>query len=474
MRKIYSLLLVSVLALSLFLTACSKDNSALKPLDENEQVKLKVVFWEENYFYQEYGNYFSMKYPNIEFEVISTDKMQQQLQESGTIEDYNKAFTKFIEENQPDVLMLQPEQYEKFASEGKLYELDTIIKQEKFDTENIIPSVMQMLKDKGGGKIYGLTPSFGAQAIFYNIDMFQKHGVDLPKNQMTWEELLQLAKRFPTDGSDKDREYGLFMDYGNTPSDLVNTIARTENLRIVDKEGEKIQFDAAPWKKVYQLVVDGFQSKTLVNRDQNMMGGSMEEYYQSRPFLMGKAAMTIGGPWFINEMQRVKDQIKDYKPFQWGIVTAPVSAMDPNTTDSMYLNQIMAVNAKSQHTRAAWEFVKFVNGPEMAKMQSRQMNGNLPTRKEFIKDKENHDLSAFYMLTPRTDNSSAMEKIPMNFYQTLDQVINEQTKQVLDNKQTVDQAMVNIQKQLQEGLVKAKVEEKAAKEKEKAKEKAAK
>ncbi|OPA75777.1 hypothetical protein BVG16_20840 [Paenibacillus selenitireducens] len=468
MRKLYSTLLVSVIVLSLFLTACSKDQGS-KALGEDGQVKLKVVFWDENYFYQQYGNYFSMKYPNVEFEVISTNKMQQELQESKN-PDYNEAYSKFIEKNQPDVMMLQMDQYEKFVSAGKLYELDTMIKQDKFDTESIIPNVIQMLKDKGGGKIYGLAPTFGAQAIYYNIDMFQKHGVDLPKNQMTWEEVLQLAKRFPTGGSGKDREYGLYMDYGMTPSNIIMSVGNVENLRIVDKDGEKVQFDAEPWRKIYQLVVDNFQSKTLVNEDQNMQGGSMESYYEGKPFLMGKAAMTIAGTWSISEFERVKDQVKNYKPFQWGVVTAPVSAMDPNTTDSMYLSEIMAINAQSPNTSAAWEFVKFINGPEMAKMQSRQMNGNMPTRKEFIKDKENHDLSAFYLLSPRAKSVTYdFEKTPANFYQTLTQVLDEQTKQVLDNKQSVDQAMTNIQKQLQEGLVKAKQEDKAAKEKEAAK-----
>ncbi|OPA77578.1 hypothetical protein BVG16_14115 [Paenibacillus selenitireducens] len=469
MRKFYSLLLVSVLALSLFLSACSKDKNALKLLGEDEQVKLKVVCFDENYFYQQYANYFSMKYPNVEFEVISTNKMQQELEESKN-PDSNEAYTKFIEKNQPDVLMLYANQFEKFASAGKLYELDTMIKQEKFDMDSIIPNVIQLLKDKGGGKIYGLAPTFSAQAIYYNIDMFQKYGVDLPKNQMTWEEVLQLAKRFPTGGSEKDREYGLYMDYGMTPSNFIMMVANTENLRLVDKEEEKVQFDAEQWRKVYQLVVDGFQSKTLVNRDMNMQGGTMESYYQGKTFLMGKTAMAIGGTWLTNEMQRVKDDLKDYKPFQWGVVTAPVSAMDPNTADSMYLDEIIAINAQSPNTRAAWEFVKFVNGPEMAKMQSRQLSGSLPTRKEFIKDKENHDLSAFYMLTPRAKNVTyRFEKTPESFFQTILQVMDEQTKQVLDNTQSADQAITNIQKQLQEGLIKAKQEEKAAKEKEQAK-----
>ena len=470
MRKTYSLLVVSLLTMALLLSACSGEKAALEPLDAEQNVKLKVIYWEENYFYQEYGNYFSMKYPNVEFEVISQNQMQKEVSESG--EDYQEAMNKFIEKNQPDILFLQPDQYEKFASEGKLYELDTIIKQEKFDTENIIPNVMQMLKDKGGGKIYGLAPTFDAQVIYYNVDLFQKNGVELPKNQMTWEELFRLAQRFPTNGSEKDRIYGLGMQYGGFP-DLLSNVGSTENLRMVDKAGKKIQFESESWKKAFNLVGDAMKTGTIYREKSQDSAGtmSMESYYARNPFTMGKAAMTLGSSWYINELRQAKDQLKDYKPFQWGVVTAPVSASDPNVTDNMYLSQIMAVNAKSQNMRAAWEFVKFMNGTDMARMQSRQSNGSLPTRKDFIKDKENHDLSAFYMLTPKFTSFNSKEyQMPSNFYMTQNQVLETQSNLFLDNKQSAEQTLANIQKQLQEGLDKGWQEDEAKKKKDKEKE----
>ncbi|WP_193726645.1 ABC transporter substrate-binding protein [Paenibacillus guangzhouensis] len=470
MRKTYSMLLVSLLALTLLLSACS-EKLALEPLDAEQNVKLKVLFWEENYFYQEYGNYFTMKYPNVEFEVISTTKVQQEMEKS--YEDYQEAMYKFIEENQPDILMLQPDQYEKLASEGKLYELDTIMNQEKFDTESFLPSVMQMLKDKGGGKTYGLAATFGAQVIYYNVDLFQKHGVEVPKNQMTWDQVLQLAQRFPTSGSDKDRIYGLNLQGMGGVADLIMSLGRTENLRWVDKTGKKVQFDSESWRKAYQLATNSFKSGAIYDEKRNMpqMGDTMESYLARNPFTVGRSAMTIGGSWYMNEISRAKDQIKDFKPFQWGVVTAPINPAEPNSTNNMYLSEIMAVNAKSANTRAAWEFVKFVNGPEMARMQSRQMSGNLPTRKEFIKDKENHDLSAFYLLTPKFESYNSKEyQVPNNFYMTQNTVLEEQTKQYLDNKQSVEQAITNIQKQLQEGLDKGWQEDEAKKKKDKEKE----
>jgi len=200
-------------------------------------------------------------------------------------------------------------------------------------------------------------------------------------------------------------------------------------------------------------------------------GDTMESYMARNPFTVGRSAMTLSSSWYMNEISRAKDQIKDFKPFQWGVVTAPVNPAEPNMTDNMYLHEIMSVNAKSANTRAAWEFVKFVNGPEMARMQSRQMSGNLPTRKEFIKDKENHDLSAFYLLTPKFTSYNPKEyPMPNSFYMTQNTVIDEQTKQFLDNKQSMEQTITNIQKQLQDGLDKGWQEDEAKKKKDKEKE----
>lgn len=42
---------------------------------------------------------------------------------------------KFIEKNKPDVLLLKDKLFEKYAQNGKLYGLDQIISQEKFDVE---------------------------------------------------------------------------------------------------------------------------------------------------------------------------------------------------------------------------------------------------------------------------------------------------------------------------------------------------
>jgi len=74
----------------------------------------------------------------------------------------------------------------------------------------------------------------------------------------------------------------------------------------------------------------------------------------------------------------------------------------------------------------------------------------------FNQDKESHDLSAFYKLIKRVGTNPQDATITSNIFNNFYHVTEEESKRVLENKQTIDQAMENIQSRLQEGLDKAK------------------
>lgn len=115
---------------------------------------------------------------------------------------------RLIEERKPDVVLIDEAYMETMASKEMLYRLDSTIQQDNFDTDSILPFVMGRIKEMGAGSIYGLATSFYTYALYYNIDLFEQYKIDLPRDRMTWEELLALAERFPTSGSEEERVYG--------------------------------------------------------------------------------------------------------------------------------------------------------------------------------------------------------------------------------------------------------------------------
>ncbi|RRJ62182.1 extracellular solute-binding protein [Paenibacillus oralis] len=453
-----------VLVSGLLFAGCSSG-----PAQEAEQVSsLKVMFWNENYFYQEYGDLFAMKYPNIEIEIVTTDRIYQDSDKEDF--DREKAFADFIEAEQPDVLLLDANEYEKLASAGKLTELDPLIAKDKYDTETIFPGLMEILKEKGGGKLYGLSPTFYGSVVYYNADLFEKYGVEVPHDGMSWQEILDTARRFPTDGDEKTRIYGFGSDYGMSMEDLASGIAYTQGLNYINPDTMKLTINTDSWKQVYKMAMDGLDSKAIYNPDNGgFQGGSMEEYYQSQPFMMGRMAITVGAPYMLQNMKDAQQRLKDYKPFRIGAVAGPVDPAEPDKSRNISVSDIFSIRANSANADAAWEFIKFVNGEEFAKVKSRTLNGGTLSRMGVQKEFNGVNLDVFYKLKPKVDNDSDnYDKIPESFHEQYRTIFDREIKLVQEKKKSIDEALQTVQDEGQAVLDKAVKEEAAGKKEESA------
>lgn len=433
------------------------------------QRSMKVMFWDESYFFQQYGDLFAMQYPNVDIEVINTQSIYNS--NDGEITDYNKAVRDFIDKEQPDVVMVSMENYEKMVAEGTLMELDTFIERDKYNTETIYPALIDMLKEKGGGKLYGLSPSFSGSAVFYNTDLFNKYGIELPHDGMTWQEIMDLARRFPTDGDEKTRIYGYGANYSMGLNNLVQMIASAEGLNYINPDTLKITINTDSWKRVYKMALDATEAKAVYNpTDNGFMGGSMEDYYKSQLFLMGRMAMTIGDPYMLQNMKEAKNAIKDYKPFQLGMVAGPVDPADPETTRSIYFSEIFAIRGGSPNADAAWDFLKFVNGEDYARIKSRTLNNGLLSRMGFNKEYDGNSLDVFYKLKPKLGESNysrLAEKIPNDFYQQYQPILDREIGLVEQKKKSLDEALKTIEAEGQAVLDKSVKEKEANKGKDK-------
>ncbi|MNP29916.1 hypothetical protein D3C76_1229650 [compost metagenome] len=188
----------------------------------------------------------------------------------------------------------------------------------------------------------------------------------------------------------------------------------------------------------------------------------MEDYFKQQHFIMGKAAITTSGAYMLQTMQQAKTSISDFKPFELGIVTGPVDSAEPNATRDIYFNEIFAINAKSPNVDAAWEFIKFVNGEDYAKVKSKTMNNGLLSRMGYSTEFEGVNLEVFYKLKPKLDQKyyTRAEKIPQSFNTEYDPIVEREIGLVQEKKKSLDDALKTIE---EEGQV---VLDKAVKEKE--------
>lgn len=452
--------MVTPIALTaLVATGCSFGGGN-KGLDKNEPSTLKVMYYDEGSFFQDYGMVFSALYPNIEIEVLNTQSIY-----SGEQEDYEAAFDKFIEEKQPDILMLSSDQYKEWALDGKLYDLDTLIEKEKYDTEGLIPGMLDYLREQGGGRLYAMTPSFYSQVLYYNKDLFDKYQIEYPTDRMSWSETLQLARRFPTEGEPKERVYGLKMSYNDDLFQMASIFAASEGISYVNPAQKQVTINSDSWKNVFQTALDALSSKALfydsIMYEQSTDGpsaSSYEDYLLRDPFVSGRLAMAIGDSSYVNQIKQASsnEKVKDQIVKNWDLVTVPVGQQNPDQSSMTSFNNLLAISATATNTEAAWQLLSYLSSDEYARVKSKSNNYNgLPVRTKYITDTEGRNYAAYYNLKPSTFNAyKDYDKLPQNFWNEFMTAAQTELQKVKDDKQSLDAALDLLQVQGQEMIMK--------------------
>lgn len=423
---------------------------------------LRVMYYDEDQFYRQYGAYFAIEYPDIAIEVVSTNDMysNEEFQK-----DPQKAMLDFVNKEKPDVLMLDQENLKKFAEEGILYNLDPIIQQEQYKLDDMLPGLVESLREMGNGNLYGLSPTYSSQAIYYNADLFKQHNIEPPTHKMSWEEVLNLAARFNQIGSGEDQVYGLYSQYAEASQYLMN-IVNTMQLRPVDASGKQVVMNSDGWKQAFKLVADNIRNKTIYTM-QRPENGVMEG--NNDMFMKGKAAMVLEYSWYANQIDNQFKYDKELKKFDWQMVTVPVNPATPDQSPSVSFYNIMGIHQEAANKREAWELIKFINSDKIAKINSKMSYGELPTRISYVKELSGKNAEAFTMLAPSATqnmfyNLYSNKDIPEDFYMTMSTGLNDTLDAIVKDTKSVDEAVQELQQKLQTALdegKRKKAEEKA-------------
>jgi len=446
--RLTSILLVFAVLSLVFLAACQKkEKDDLEDFDLNEPVKLKIMFSTEGGFDQQYGNLLQRKFPNIEYEVLPFKQGRMT----------NEDFREQINTEQPDILFTRDILFEELSAEGRLMELDPVIQQDQFDISSISPAVIEQLRVSGNGKLYGLSPDFVSSAVYYNADLFRKYGVEMPTDRMSWDEVLQLAQRFPTDGNEEERIYGFKASSTTTLYDMIIGVGKTMGLTPVSSDGLHLALQSEGWRKVFESVMQAYQSgsvllakgstlEEIIRNDTEIFGNKNDK------FINGQVAMRIDTFSYYSKILEGRRKLNTSDSFQLGIVTVPVNPATPDTTDAaLFMASIFSINNHSAHKRAAWEVVKYINGEEIAKINSRTINTSTPSRKEYAKMFDDFNIEPFYALktTPKrwSDNHS-----PAELTDSLRPLVTRELQLVADGAKSLDEAIETIQTEGQQLL----------------------
>lgn len=427
MKRQLSLLLAAIIFISVLSTACSSSKESIQYEGDSEMIAtLKVMTnADQDYFMKEYGDMFRVKYPNIEFKVVNYTSIN---------------FKEVIEKEKPDLFTLSLKEYEQLVQEDGLYDLNTLIINDKFNLDGIHPGIVDYLKQLGKGKLYGLISEFQSKAIYYNKDLFDKYSIPYPQDQMTWKELIQLAKRFPAE----DGVSGLYMQNFSV---LAENVSLSQHLNEVNVKDMKVTLNTESYKDIFNMIMDAYESKAVVLPD-------IDTFEVYDPFITGTSAMTVDYYYYINnKINWAKEEKGDKFHLNWELATAPVNESSRDTSQYFTIGGCMSINAESGQKQAAWEFIKFVHSEEFAKAKSKTPGFYIPTRTEYTYNPEGKRIEAFYNLKPDVNSVYVdYELLPKGFYGNIRGIINSEGKAVMVGAKSLDEAMASMQERGQQLL----------------------
>lgn len=229
-------------------------------------------------------------------------------------------------------------------------DLTPYVAKSKLDLNRFDPAAMQTAQVySDAGKLYALPFSLNFTATFYNKDIFDKFGVSYPKDGLTWDDALDMAKKLSrvSDGVSYKGAFVQGIGDVSTQLSLARVNANTGKANLVAQDG---------WKKMFDLYksfndIPGNQeasaAATLKNgflKDQNV---AMAISYDAR---IAALEMLYGTP----------------QDFNWDLTQFPSFKEKPNTTVASSGHFLM-LSSLGKHKEEAFQVIQLLDSPDIQK-----------------------------------------------------------------------------------------------------------
>ncbi|NOU94029.1 extracellular solute-binding protein [Paenibacillus sp. LMG 31456] len=181
LRKAAILMISASLALGL--TACSSTESAVNKSEK--KVELRIAWWGGQARHDKMNkivDLFEQKNPNIKV-----------LREFTTENQYAEKFTtQAAGGNAPDVMQTSSFFQFDFVTRKMLLELDPLVTSGELNVKDF--DQMDTEGGKVNDKLYTITLGHNITGVLYNTALFKKAGVELPKNNWSWDDYVTASK----------------------------------------------------------------------------------------------------------------------------------------------------------------------------------------------------------------------------------------------------------------------------------------
>lgn len=243
--------------------------------------------------------------------------------------------------------------------------------------EDVWPAVFPNILHEG--KVYGFPTNAAVDAMWFNKDIFDSEGLPYPSGVMTWDELIELAKRLTKVRPDgRVEQFGLLCDWRQWQQFVIQWGGS-----IYSADGTKCTLDSpeaiAGVKFLHDMIYVHHIMPSPVEEAamaaQGGWGAGTIKYFQA-----SKGAMAVGGRWWLCTL-------RDADSLRLGAFPCPDG---PKHVYRGY-GRATLVNAQGRNRRGAIEFLKYMAGQEYNDLVNHQADALAPVIKFCYTDNYLHD-----------------------------------------------------------------------------------
>lgn len=231
-----------------------------------------------------------------------------------------------------------------YASKGILMPLDDFIEADGISLDDFAPAALEACRYEG--KLYALPISMQVMCLYYNVDLFEAAGVAPPETDV---EFLEAAKALTELNEDGTIDVLGFPDFPNVY--YLNNMMYALGGTNIDADGN-LTPDNDGTRRALELIVDYRETFGMENVVRFNTGGKYMD--PTDPFIAGKQAMRIDGPWLGSTLDQVGISLN------YGIISLPYRAGHPEEKATAQVSSSVAyITSNAKDPQAAWEFLKY-------------------------------------------------------------------------------------------------------------------
>lgn len=424
--KLWKKLMNAGLALSLALplVACTQEEAS-KPEDTTKKTeKVKIVFArgkDATGATVKLVEEFNKKHPNIQVEIREMP--------SDTGQSHDQYVTMFsAQSSEIDVFDLDVIWPAEFAQAGYLLPLDNFIQRDGINLDDYIAGAVEAGNFEG--KQYALPKFIDTGLLFYRKDLVK----EVPK---TWDDLIKMAKELKGQGGTK---FGYLMQAKQYEGLVCNFVefAASYGGKILDEQGNVVINNPQTikgLKKMIEVVNSDFVPKDITN---------FTEPESHTAFLEGQSPFIRNWPY-----QYALAQDKSQSKIVDKVGVAPLPAGDSGSAATLG-GWMAGINKYTKHPEEAWEFLKYMVGPEGQKFTA-TIGGSAPTYLPLYDDAEVQAASPLFANKDFVNGISAAVPRPTSpIYPKISEIIQIEVSKALAGQQTAEQAVANMETKMKE------------------------